>query len=209
MTGPSLTRCSLDIRTILPDLAGCCSTVVSAPIPCYNRGESVCIWYFDIKFNMGTNNINTDYTVLVDTLARHFGDQLKMVVLFGSRSRGQARQDSDHDIFVVIEGLPQDPLARQRAVMAPLLPELLRLPERLSVIAKTPQELTKNLTPLLADICTDGIGLYGQAGFEALQATMLQKLREAGLRHRRLAGAWMWMFPSLPKRMDGALGERT
>lgn len=123
-----------------------------------------------------------------------------MVVLVGSQSRGEARPDSDHDLFVVIEDLPQDPLARQRAVMSPLLPELLRLPEGLSVIAKTPEELLGNLTPLVVDICTDGIGLYGQETFKALQTKVMQALHDGGLQHRRLAGAWMWMFPTPPEK---------
>lgn len=142
----------------------------------------------------------TDYRVLVDTLAAHFGERLKLIVLFGSQSRGEARPDSDHDIFVLIEGLLQDPLARQREVMVPLLPELLRMPERLSVIAKTPQELLGDLTPLVVDVCVDGIALYGRAYFESLRSKVTQALRDAGLQRRRLAGTWMWMFPSLPAK---------
>lgn len=145
-------------------------------------------------------NEQTGYSALVQTLLERFGGRLKMIVLFGSRSRGEAHTDSDHDIFVVIEGLPLDPLARQREVMAPLLPELLRLPERLSVIAKTPQELHGNLTPLVVDVCVDGISLYGQAYFDSLRNKVLQALRVAGLQRRRLAGTWMWMFPSLPAK---------
>jgi len=140
------------------------------------------------------------YSVLVRTLVEHFGERLKMIVLFGSQSRGDARPDSDHDIFMVIEGLPPDPLARQRMVMTPLLPELLGLPERLSVIAKTPQELLGEPTSLVVDVCTDGIGLYGQAYFAALQTKVMQALRHAGLQRRRLAGTWMWMFPALPEK---------
>jgi predicted nucleotidyltransferase len=147
-----------------------------------------------------TSDNHTDYNVLVNSLAGHFDERLKLIVLFGSRSRGEARLDSDHDIFVVIEGLPQDPLARQREVMAPLLPELLRLPARLSVIGKTPQELLGNLTPLVVDICIDGTALYGQEFFGVLRAKVRQALHEAGLQHRRLAGAWMWMFPTLPEK---------
>lgn len=109
-------------------------------------------------------NEYTNYSPLVQALLERFGEHLRMVVLFGSRSRGEARPDSDHDIFVVIAGLPQDPLARQREVMAPLLPQLLRLPERLSVIAKTPEELHGDLTPLMVDVCVDGIGLFGIRG---------------------------------------------
>ena len=143
-------------------------------------------------------NEQADYKVLVQTLGDHFGERLKMVVLFGSRSRGEAQPDSDHDIFVVIEGLPQDPLARQRQVMAPLLPALLHMPERLSVIAKTPQEMQGDLTPLAVDVCTDGVVLYGQATFKGLRDKALQALSDSGLQRRRLAGTWMWMFPSLP-----------
>ena len=142
----------------------------------------------------------TDYNVLVNTLSAHFGERLKLIVLFGSRSRAEARIDSDHDIFIVAEDLPHDPLARQRTVMAPLLPVLLRLPERLSLIAKTPQELHGDLTSLLVDVCTDGVGLYGEAYFAGLRSKVMQALQSAGLQRRRLAGTWMWMFPSLPTK---------
>jgi hypothetical protein len=84
--------------------------------------------------------------------------------------------------------------------MAPLLPVLLRLPERLSLIAKTPQELQGDLTSLLVDVCTDGISLYGDACFAGLRSKVMQALQTAGLQRRRLAGTWMWMFPSLPTK---------
>lgn len=145
-------------------------------------------------------NEYTSYSLLVQALLDRFGERVRMIVLFGSRSRGEAHPGSDHDIFVVIEGLPQDPLARQREVMAPLLPQLLRLPERLSVIAKTPEELHGDLAPLMVDVCVDGIGLFGQSYFEELRTGVIQALRAAGLQRRRLAGTWMWMFPSLPQK---------
>lgn len=151
-----------------------------------------------------TRPVSTNYTTLANALATHFGERLKTIVLFGSRSRGEARADSDHDIFVVIEGLPLDPLERQREVMMPLIMELDRLPERLSVIAKTPQELQENLAPLLVDVCVDGTALYGEPYFQAIQSQVLQLLREAGLQRRYIAGTWMWMFPTLPKH-DWAL----
>lgn len=137
------------------------------------------------------------YKDLVDALAEQFGERLKMIVLFGSQSREEAKPDSDHDIFVVIEELSTDPLARQREVMTPLVPFLLDLPERLSIIAKTPQELLEGLTPLVIDICMDGIGLYGKMYFAALQAKVEQLLHDANLQRRRLAGTWMWTFPAL------------
>jgi predicted nucleotidyltransferase len=145
-------------------------------------------------------NEQTEYSVLVNTLLEHFGERLKAIVLFGSRSRGEARPDSDHDVLAVIEDLPPDPLVRQRTVMTPLLPELLRLPERLSVIAKTPQENQSDLTPFMIDVCIDGAALYGADYFHRLRTKAIQVLESAGLQRRRLAGTWMWMFPSLPRK---------
>ena len=163
------------------------------------RMKDLLVSWGRLVYNAAMNE-QTDFGVLVQTLLERFGERLLMIVLFGSHSRGEERPDSDHDILVVIEGLPRDPLARQREVMAPLLPQLLRLPKQLSVIAKTPEELHGDLTPLMMDVCVDGIGLYGQSYFEGLRSKAMQALRAAGLQRRRLAGTWMWMFPSLPQK---------
>jgi uncharacterized protein len=135
------------------------------------------------------------YTNLVDTLVEHFGPRLRAIVLFGSQSRHEAGPDSDHDIFVVIEALPRDPLARQRQIMEPLLPILLSLPERLSIVAKTPQELSNNLPPLVIDVCEDGVSLYDDGYFAALQVRIKRLLEKTGLKRRQLAGTRMWLFP--------------
>lgn len=137
---------------------------------------------------------------MVQALAERFAGRLKLIALFGSQGRGDARPESDHDLFVVIDGLSQDPLARRRDVMAAFLPELTRLPERLSVIAKTPRELMSDLTPLVVDVGVDGICLYGQALFSILQRNVLHALHDSGLQRRRIAGTWMWIFPALPKK---------
>lgn len=41
-------------------------------------------------------------------LRRRFGPRLRLVRLFGSWSRGQARPDSDVDVAVVVDGLNRD-----------------------------------------------------------------------------------------------------
>jgi hypothetical protein len=74
------------------------------------------------------------------------------------------------------------------------------LPERLSVVAKTPQENQSDLTPFMIDVCVDGAALYGADYFHRLRTKVIQVLESAGLQRRRLAGAWMWMFPSLPRK---------
>jgi len=81
------------------------------------------------------------YGPIVASLRETFGERLKTVVLFGSQARGEATVSSDHDLLVVAEDLPRQPLARQRAVRLTLQPVLDLLPGAVSFIAKTPDEV--------------------------------------------------------------------
>jgi predicted nucleotidyltransferase len=139
------------------------------------------------------------YQPIIQALAQRFADQLKTVVLFGSQARGNAQPDSDHDLLVVIEALPIEPLARQRAVRSLLLPILDALPGTINFVAKTPEEVAANLTPLMLDICVDGICLYGETYFQYYQKKALAALQQAKLRRYKLGHTQMWLLPQLPK----------
>ena len=89
------------------------------------------------------------YDELILSLTKSFGDHLKTVVLFGSRARNMASENSDHDIFVIIEGLPDDPLHRLKRVRHAVM----EVPLRVNFITKTPEEVAANLSPLFLDIC--------------------------------------------------------
>lgn len=142
-------------------------------------------------------NDRETYCPLIQALTDKYGNRLKTVVLFGSQARGEARPDSDHDTFVVIEDLPVDPVKRQRDVRSVLLSILDKLPGSISFVSKTPAEVNHSLTGLLLDICVDGICLYGDSFFERYRQKALTALRQAGWQRRRLAGTWMWVFPRL------------
>lgn len=143
------------------------------------------------------NRLNT-YRSLVQSLLNKYDRRIKTVVLFGSQARSEARKSSDHDLFVVIEGLPREPLARQRDVREILLDILEDLPGSISFVAKTPEEVNANLTPLLLDVCVDGVCLYGESFFAEYQRKARAALKQSGLQRRRLGGTWMWVFPHLP-----------
>jgi predicted nucleotidyltransferase len=145
-----------------------------------------------------TMDRSDEYRSLVQSLLSKYGSRLKTVVLFGSQARREARLDSDHDIFVVIEGLPIEPVSRQREVRSILLPLLDELPGSISFVSKTPEEVEKGLTPLMLDICVDGICLYGDPFFDHYRQKALTALKQAGWRRRRVAGTWMWVFPRIP-----------
>ena len=138
------------------------------------------------------------YRPLIQSLLSKYGGRLKTIVLFGSQARHEAGKGSDHDIFVVIEGLPREPLARQRDVRGTLLDILENLPGSISFAAKTPEEVKMNLSPLMLDICVDGICLYGESFFDEYRRKALAALQQSGLQRRRLGGTWMWVFPHLP-----------
>lgn len=140
------------------------------------------------------------YQIVVKALVEAFAHRLKTVVLFGSQARGEARSESDHDLFVVVQDLPTNPLARQRTVRSILLPILDQLPGSINFIAKTPEEVALNLTPLLLDVCVDGICLYGADYFEPYRERALVALHQSKLQRRRVGGVWMWLFPQLPTR---------
>ncbi len=135
------------------------------------------------------------YRPIVDTLLETFGPRLKAVVLFGSQARGESRPESDHDLLVVIEGLPRDPVRRARMVRSALLTVIDALPGPLGLVARTPEEVAADVTPLMLDICTEGICLYGAAYFEPYRQQVLEALRRSRLQRRRLGSAWMWVAP--------------
>lgn len=44
-----------------------------------------------------------------ERLSEAFGDRLRGVLLYGSEARGEAREDSDVDVLVLLDGEPREP----------------------------------------------------------------------------------------------------
>lgn len=131
----------------------------------------------------------------VGALRSSLGDRLVAVVLFGSRARGEAAAESDWDLLVIAEGLPEHPLHRH-ALLKPLLPADLR--GEVSLLAKTPAEFEGNLPALYLDIALDGRILYDPCGYAADRVGALRRIIDrAGLyRERTPAGdIWQWRNP--------------
>ncbi|MEI6670321.1 MAG: nucleotidyltransferase domain-containing protein [Acidobacteriota bacterium] len=138
-----------------------------------------------------------DLQPVVDELLRQLGARLQAVVLFGSRARNDARPDSDIDLLVVADGLPRDPIVRLTQLRKPLASLAAALPGSLSIVARTPAEVESNLTPLLLDVCAEGICLFGDAYFQPLRTLARRALDQSGLRRQMVAGTLMWVFPQV------------
>jgi len=131
----------------------------------------------------------------VEALREALGDRLVSIVLFGSRARGDARPESDWDLLVLANGLPNAVLERQKSLQR-VLP--LSRDGGISVLAKTPDEFESRLPALYLDIALDGRVLYDRSGFARSRLGTLRKLiQDAGLYRERTPDGdiWRWKQP--------------
>ena len=136
---------------------------------------------------------------VIRALQQALGDDLIALVLFGSRARGDARPDSDWDLFLMAEELPGSPLRRSQFISS-LLPQEWRY--RINVLAHTPEEWFRSVTPLALDVALDGILLYdnSQNLFPTRLAALREQLARLGLERRRIEGEWIWLWREEPQR---------
>lgn len=114
---------------------------------------------------------------VVSALREGLGGDLVAVVLFGSRVRGEAGEDSDWDFLVVARDLPGRTLERA-FLLKKMLPPLYR--GEASLLSKTPGEFEAGLSDLYLDIAVDGEILHDTDGYmkarlESLRALILRK----------------------------------
>ncbi|MCI0371788.1 MAG: nucleotidyltransferase domain-containing protein [candidate division NC10 bacterium] len=134
---------------------------------------------------------------LVETLRAAFGERLVSVVLFGSHARGEAKPESDVDIFLVVKGLPNSPLDRIGEVRRPVAG---RFRERVAFITKTPEEVLAGLPSLYLDLALDGCVLFDTGFFRDRQAVLRGLIEEAGLRRVVRDGEYHWEWKTPPRR---------
>lgn len=133
-------------------------------------------------------------------LASTLRDDLKSIVLYGSVARGEAGANSDIDLFVVAENLPERRHARNEISMQvedllePRLAELRRNGRFIdfSPILATPVEAAK-FSPLYLDMTEDAIILYDRDGFfGSILDRVRQKIAEYGSRRVQLGKIRYW-----------------
>jgi len=141
------------------------------------------------------------YTKLLKNL---FGDKLVSVVVFGSVVRNEAKADSDIDVLIVAEDLPEDIGSRYK-LTSKLRRELRKsrvyrelmernMPRLISEIILTPEEVSRH-PPILLDITVEGKILYDKGGFLKRELEEIRKrLRELGARRVKGKRGWYWIL---------------
>lgn len=129
-----------------------------------------------------------------------YGPRLLSLAVFGSAGRGTSRPDSDLDLFLVVNGLPDGRRARvdefvavESAVAAALPAADSAHPHpQLSPVFKTPAELALG-SPLMFDMVEDARILEDHGGLLAAALDRLRRrLAELGARRIWRGDAWFW-----------------
>ena len=130
----------------------------------------------------------------------HYGARLVSLVVFGSVGRGTMRPDSDIDVLVVADPLPDGRMSRVRdfapveEALEPMLQAKrpMELATSLSPIFKTPGEMAAG-SPLLLDMTEDARVLYDRDCFFQRQITEFgARLKRLGARRFFVGNAWWW-----------------
>jgi predicted nucleotidyltransferase len=141
---------------------------------------------------------------LIDTITaeahRLYGTRLECLAVFGSVGRGTMRADSDIDLLVVVEPLPNGRLARieefapVETAVAPLLEQVrtVGVDTRISAVIRTPAEVRAG-SPLMFDMTEDARILYDpRAVLRDALDDLRRRLDKLGARRIWRDGWWYW-----------------
>ncbi|MBM3301480.1 MAG: nucleotidyltransferase domain-containing protein [Deltaproteobacteria bacterium] len=142
----------------------------------------------------------------VEALQGILKEKLIAVVLFGSRARSEAHSFSDWDLFVLAEGMPENPFDRSFFFRERLGGRGLRA----SVLARTREEFERDLRSLYLDIAHDGIILFDPSGYMSAKLEEIRQItHEAGLYRTKRRGSWVWRWRKQPPLGEWNLQWRT
>ncbi|MFP5345409.1 MAG: UPF0158 family protein [Actinomycetes bacterium] len=92
---------------------------------------------------------------VVRDLRQVYGSRMKRVVLFGSWARGEASEESDVDLLVVLPG-DVDPITERRRVAHPVWLQSLRAGRVVSVLVTSETALERDGSSFLARVAAEG-----------------------------------------------------
>jgi predicted nucleotidyltransferase len=105
-----------------------------------------------------TEKENQAIKELVAGLKKVYGDNLSRVILYGSKARGEATEDSDIDILVVLKDIKNQSVEKMK--IRQISWEICyKYDLLLSVIVRSEQDYLRKDTPLLMNVEKEGISV--------------------------------------------------
>lgn len=165
--------------------------------------------FSDLRFGWRTRVRQKEYLSMLEfvlgRLWEGFGERLRAVVLFGSLARGQARENSDVDLLVVADDMPDRYGDRVRDVLnmiegwesvKRLLSEKHGVHPSLDLILLDTREVETS-HPFYFDIVHEGVVLYDKDEFMVKKlGDLMRRLELAGAQRIQLPGGkWYWLVP--------------
>jgi predicted nucleotidyltransferase len=149
-------------------------------------------------------SVQDEFVVLLETVLAAsrevYGDRLVTLAVFGSVGRGAPRHDSDIDLLLVADRLPDGRIPRVREfdeVERRIGPALAAarsrgIATRLAPLFKTPDEVRRG-SPLFLDMIDDARLLFDREGFfRAELARLSERLSSLGARRVFRGSSWYW-----------------
>lgn len=131
-----------------------------------------------------------------------YGERLISFVVFGSYGRGTVTQESDLDVLIIAEPLPDGRMKRVKEFLevekrlGPILSELKRdgINTYISPVFKTPTEAEIG-SPLFLDMTEDAIILYDRGDFfRSILERLKNRLSQLGAKRVWTGSSWHWIL---------------
>jgi len=126
---------------------------------------------------------------VVELAKEHFGKNLMCVLLFGSRARGTARDDSDYDFLIITKKKVESPEFWKEVFLFETWTGV-----SIDVIVVDEGSL-KPTNPLLWGVLTGYRVLYGEKEWKRLLSKLKRKIKE--LKPKLVEGASSWEIAQL------------
>lgn len=140
--------------------------------------------------------------LLLSRVRAFYGERLVSFAIFGSVARGSQNFESDLDVLIIADPLPQGRMRRIREFegvedeIEPFLNSLRKdgIHSRISAVIKSPEEARRG-SPLFLDMVEDAVILFDREGFFAnLLKRMRERLQSLGARRVWNGNAWYWIL---------------
>ena len=131
---------------------------------------------------------------IVDMLLKEFGGRVVGVVFFGSRARGDFREDSDYDILVVLDDYRRGDDERAYTCLRPFR---FSVGKDTTVLVVSYRRLVENIGfSTILNALYEGKILYDRDGkIMKIREKLLRKLRELGMTRVKTDWGYSWTTP--------------